>query len=388
MIYRLRRHPLALMGILGGALLLGTWGFSGSAAPEAAFEPVAVTRGAIEEAVTAQGKLEPKEFVDVGAQVSGQLLKLHVEIGDTVKKGDTIAEIDPRLYTARVEADEARLKTLRAQLAEQEANIAYTRAVHRRNETLRTQDAISAETLEASEKEYKAATARASALRAQIEEAESTLAGDKANLSYTTIYAPIDGTVVSQSSKEGQTLNANQMAPVIVQLANLDTMTVRAQVAEADVARITPQMAVYFTTLGSPRRWKGTVRQLLPSPDATVLDVILYNALVDVENTDRALMTGMSAQMFFVIGQADNALLIPARALGAPVPKQDTPESAAYEVRVVEGGRTATRVVQIGYMTRTHAEVRHGLAEGETVAVPQLTPSGNDATPRRFGPRI
>jgi len=377
----------ACLGIVFlGIIATGWWWLTDTEEAANRYEFAAVTRGDIEEVVTAQGKLEPKEFVDVGAQVTGQLLHLYVEIGDVVKKGELIAEIDPRIYTARVEADEARLKTLRAQLDEQLAQIAFTKAVYQRNQTLIKQDAISTEALQASEKEYKAAEARAASFRAQIEEAESTLAGDKANLSFSKIYAPMDGTVVSQTAKEGQTLNANQTAPILVQIANLDVMTVRAQIAEADVARITPEMEVYFTTLGAERRWQGEVRQLLPSPDATVLDVILYNALVDVQNQDRKLMTGMSTQMFFVLGRAENTLLIPVKALGKPLPEQDTEQGKAYEIQLRKEGRVVTGQVIVGLMNRSNAEVKSGLQEGDEVAIPAS--EAKNMNQPRFGPRI
>src|SRR5690606_5486139 len=109
---------------------------------------------------------------------------------------------------------------------------------------------------------------------------------NKANLNYTSIYAPMSGTVVRQDAREGQTVNANQQAPIILQIANLETMTVRAQVAEADVTRLAAGMDVYFTTLGAQgRRWYGTVRQVLPAPEI-VNEVVLYNVLVDVDNSD------------------------------------------------------------------------------------------------------
>lgn len=381
------RYVMIALVLTGGLLI---WAFWPSGSPKGApVELVPVSRGTIEETVTAQGKIESKEFVDVGAQVSGQLQKLHVEIGDDVKKGDLIAEIDPKIYTAKVEADEGNLKSLSAQLNEQRAQVAFTQSVYARNKKLSAADAVSKETLESSLKEYKAAEARSKSFQAQIEQAASQLKADKANLSYTKIYAPISGTVVSQTSKEGQTLNANQTAPVIVQVANLDTMTVRAQVAEADVSRLKPGMTVHFNTLGSDRRWTSTLRQLLPSPDATEPDVVLYNALVDVDNKDRALMTGMSTQMFFELGSAPNALNIPMRALGKKLDKTDDAPGDIYEVRVQTGKGLETRQIRIGLLNRTSAEVLSGLQEGDKVAVTKPTPAAPSAAqaPRR-GPRI
>ena len=209
-----------------------------------------IESGDIEENVTAQGKLEPKEYVDVGAQVTGQLQKLHVEIGDVVKAGQLLAEIDPRLYAARVQADEARINNLRAQLVEQESLILFASRQYARNQKMYLTKAVSQEALQNSETNIKAAMAKADSIRAQIQEIESTLSGDRTNLGYTKIYAPMDGTVVQQSARAGQTLNSNQQTPMIMQLAKLDKMTVRAQTAEADIMRIKPGLPVYFTTLG------------------------------------------------------------------------------------------------------------------------------------------
>lgn len=372
---------IAIVLVLLGAAAGGGWYFflrdAPGAAQEDAFRAVAVEKGNLENVVTAQGKLEPRDYVDVGAQVSGQLKKVHVEIGDVVESGQLLAEIDPEIYESRVKADEARLKTLAAQMAEQTAQLSSAKLKLDRNQKLIKSKAISQDVFEDAETAYKIAEAQIQSLQAQIEEAQSTLEGDKANLGYTTIYAPMAGTVVSQSSQEGQTLNASQSAPVLVQLANLDTMTVRAQVAEADVMNLKPDMPVYFTTLGDQdRKWNGTVRQILPSPE-TVNDVVLYNVLVDVDNTDRRLMTGMSTQMFFVLGKAQDALLIPVAALGKRVPDQDNEKGKAYMVRVMKGKAMQDSVVHIGLMDRVQAELVSGLALGDKVALPSAAAAAN-----------
>ncbi len=334
-----------------------------------------VTTGTIEDVVTAQGKLEPKEYVDVGAQVSGQLKTLHVEIGDTVKKGDLIAEIDAKVYESEVAGNEARLKTLTAQRTENEAQLIQAKQKRDRNAKLIKSQAISREVFEDAETALKIAEAQLMSLDAQIEEAQSTLEGNKANLAYTTIFAPMDGTVVVQSAREGQTLNANQTAPTIVQLAKLDTMTVRAQVAEADIIKLSTGMQVYFTTLGSgERRWKGEVRQILPSPE-TVNDVVLYNVLVDVGNEDRQLMTGMSSQMFFSLAKAENVSVIPASALIKRLPDQDTEQRKAYEITRMQGRSLEKKAVIIGIADRNNAEVISGLSAGDKIALPAIETS-------------
>lgn len=352
--------------------------------------PVTVERGNLEDVVTAQGKLEPRDYVDVGSQVSGQLEKVHVEIGDVVKAGDLLAEIDPEIYESRVKADEARLKTLNAQRAQQVAQVESARNKFARNQKLIKSKAVSQDLFEDTETALKVAEAQLLSLDAQIEEAQSTLEGDLANLGYTKIYAPMDGTVVSQSSQEGQTLNASQSAPVLVQLASLDIMTVRAQVAEADVMKLKAGMPVYFTTLGSQdRQWNGTVRQILPTPEI-INDVVLYNVLVDVDNEDRQLMTGMSTQMFFVLGRAENVLLVPATALGKRLRDQDNEQGQAYNIRVLRGKGIQDQTVHVGLMNRTQAEIRSGLAEGDQVAVPasRIGAQGASGAGRARMPRL
>lgn len=392
--YRKKRFWLTLLLILAaGTAFYGHkqgWLFADAQnEASATHKPITVTRSNIEDNVTSQGKLEPKEYVDVGAQVSGQLKKIYVELGDTVKQGDLIAEIDPEILQTRVKGDEARLKTLQAQLAEQQAQITFAQQQYDRNARLIKQDAVSKEVLQNSEAELKSAQARAQSLRAQIEEANSTLHGDQVNLKFTKIYAPMSGTVVVQSAREGQTLNAVQSAPVIVQLAKLTTMTVRAQVAEADVTRIKPEMDVYFTILGDmERRWHGKVRQILPSPEV-INEVVLYNVLVDVDNADGRLMTGMTTQMFFVLGEAKNVLTIPVTALGKPVPEQNTEAGDAYMVRVPNGKGSTDKVVHIGMMNRSIAEIRDGLSENDKIlpAVDDSTEKSKTGGPR-MGPRL
>jgi len=350
------------------------------AGQNAAETVVTVTKGTLEEIVTAQGKLEPKDYVDVGVQVSGQLEKIHVKLGDTVEQGQLIAEIDPQLYVAKVEADQARLKTLNAQIAQQKAEIALARQQHERNEKLVGKGAISQDTFDNTATALAVAEAKLDALNAQLEEARSTLEGDQANLGYTKIYAPISGTVVVQDVREGQTLNASQSAPTVVQLANLDVMTVRAQVAEADVMRLRPDMPVYFTTLGAQgRKWHGKVRQILPSPEV-INDVVLYHVLVDVDNTDRQLMTGMSTQMFFILSRAEDKPLIPVAALSKRLPEEDSELGQAYSINVVgAGGTIMPKTVHIGLMDRTQAEVTAGLAAGDKIAVSKALLPGADA---------
>jgi macrolide-specific efflux system membrane fusion protein len=377
-----------IIGLLTGASLIAGGGYWYAAAqkPERdSLRPIAVTQGTIEEVVTAQGKLEAKQYVDVGTQVSGQLKKIHVDIGDAVTKGELLAEIDPRVYQAQVEANEARINSLKAQLNQQKAELTLAEQNLKRNQNLIAINAVSQQALQESESQAAVARAQVESIAAQIQETESNLRGNRTNLGFTKIYAPMAGTVTTMPAREGQTLNANQSAPIILQIANLDTMTVRANVAEADVSRLKEGMAVYFTTLGNTeRRWQGRVRQILPSPQI-VNDVVLYDVLIDVKNEGRHLMTGMTAQVFFIFGKAENATIIPAEALTRPVPREDNELGKAYRVSVAtESGGREQRVIRIGLQTRTQAEVKDGLKAGERILVnrPQSSTAPANSQPR------
>lgn len=348
-----------------------------------------VSLGNIEENVTAQGKLEPKEYVDVGAQVTGQLQKIYVKIGDNVSAGDLLAQIDPRIYDARVKADEANIKNLQSQLIGQRAEMIFAKQQYDRNKELLKTHSVSEQDFQNSEYNLKKAQATVGAIEAQIEQVQSTLNGDRTNLGYTKIYASMDGTVVDQKARAGQTLNANQQTPMILQLAKLDLMTVRAQVAEADVMRLKPDLPVYFSTLGSgERRWKGTVRQILPTPQV-VNNVVLYDVLIDVDNQDRQLMSGMSAQIFFVLGKAENVPLLPVTALGERLPKQDNEKGAAYRIKEITSTGTEEKIVHVGLKNRRFVEIRDGVSVGGSVQMQSKSDDKNSRKDRpNYGARL
>lgn len=330
-----------------------------------------VTRGTITRSVAALGLIEPRVFVDVGSQVSGQLRRVDVAVGDRVAKGDQLAEIDPRIYETRVAGDEAKLRNLKAQADQARAERDLARLRDTRIRQLVAANAASREDADTSAANLRIAEARVAAIEAQISEAQSTLDGDRTNLSYTRILAPIDGTVVSQTSVVGQTLNASQTSPIILRLADLATMTVRAQVAEADVVRLRPGQTVRFSTLGQPERlWESRIRQILPTPQ-TINDVVLYDVLIDIDNRDGALMTSMTAQVSFVLEEAADLPVLPLQAVTA------TPDGG-HEVRVLTpAGEVERRSVTLGLADRVRAAVIAGLAVGETVILPGTGDAGD-----------
>jgi macrolide-specific efflux system membrane fusion protein len=430
-----RRWPKRILVAASISVLVACGWLAGSRLPGGGkatdiYQFAIVQRGDIEDLVTATGTLQPREYVDVGAQVSGQLEKIHVQVGSEVKAGDLLAEIDPTVYLSKVDASRAQLRNQRAQLKEREAQLTLAQIQFKRQTALMAEDATSAENLQTAEAALKSAEASLEALRAQIEQTESSLRGDEANLRYARVLSPMNGTVVSISARQGQTLNTNQQAPTILRVADLSTMTVQTQVSEADIGRLRPGMQAYSTTLGSQtQRWYGTLDKIEPTP-TTTNNVVLFNALFDVPNPDGRLMTNMTAQVFFVVAEARDVLQIPLGALQQTRPARaegqaagdgrradgnerrtaengerrfpreggarggrapdGVPRTRAATVRVLDGdGKLNERRIEIGVANRIQAQVVNGLDEGEKVvsglAAANPAPRSAQSGPR-FGP--
>lgn len=364
-----RRNRRRLV-IAGAALLVvaaaGAWFFARGEAAAPDLATAEAVRGDIQDTVTALGNLQPRDYVDVGAQVSGQVKEIHVEVGQVVKAGDLLVEIDPRVLVAKVEADRASVAGLKAQIIDKEAQAKLTAAQLSRQQRLRTTGAASQEALDTAEANAQSASAQIDVLKAQLEQAQSTLSGDETTLSYTKIYAPMSGTVVSLDARKGQTLNTNQSTPILMRIADLSTMTVWTQVSEADVARLKIGMPAFFTTLGSEtRRWTGKLRQIMPTPEV-VNNVVLYTALFDVANPTGDLMTQMTAQVSFVVADAHDVLTVPA----AAVTTRGRGERARFTVKVVGTlGGVETREIKTGITNRVDTEIISGLEAGEKVVV-------------------
>ncbi|MHA4979364.1 efflux RND transporter periplasmic adaptor subunit [Pseudomonas extremorientalis] len=343
---------------------------------------VTVTRGNIENSVTALGTLQPRRYVDVGAQASGQIRKIHVEAGDQVQEGQLLVEIDPSTQKAKLDASRYAIENLKAQLQEQKAQHELARQKYQRQQRLVAGNATREEDVQTAKAELSATQARVDMFQAQILQAQASLRSDEAELGYTRIYAPMTGTVVAVDARVGQTLNAQQQTPLILRIAKLSPMTVWAEVSEADIGHVEPGMTAYFTTLsGGNRRWTSTVRQILPIPPKPLNEtqgsgspnssnksgsgrVVLYTVLLDVDNSDNALMAEMTAQVFFVASQVQDALTAPIAAL------QGTANANQQIARVVgKNGRIEQRQVQVGISDRLRVQVLDGLNEGDQLLV-------------------
>jgi membrane fusion protein, macrolide-specific efflux system len=274
-----------------------------------------VSRGDIEDLVTSTGTLQPRDYVDVGAQVSGQIEKIYVEVGDVVQKGDALAEIDATTAIAKVDGLKAQLLNAETNLKTQETNLEKADRDLKRLENLLAADATTKETVLNQRTTFANAERSIISSKAQIEVQKANLRIEERNLGFTKIIAPIAGTVMSIKVKEGQTVNATQNVPNVMQIANLNTMTVQAEVSEADVAKLYDGIPVYFTTLGGGnRRWYSELKRKEPTPKVQN-SVVLYNALFDVANDSGSLMPQMTAQVYFVSSEAKQVLMVPMAAL-------------------------------------------------------------------------
>ncbi|MDY6982736.1 MAG: efflux RND transporter periplasmic adaptor subunit, partial [Pseudomonadota bacterium] len=274
-----------------------------------------VARGDIENTVAAAGTLKPSSFVDVGAQVSGILQKLYVDVGDTVEQGQLLAEIDARVQQSRVDASRANILAQEAQLEARKASLVLAKANADRQTRLMAEQATSQLEYDNAVNNLAAAESSLIQLEKQIEQSRASLSQEETQLGFTKIYAPTAGTVVTIEMNEGRTLNAAQVAPNILRIANLDVMRVESDISEADVGAVRPGMRVYFKTLGGgERRWYSTVQQILPTPEV-LNNVVLYTGLFEVENSDGTLLSEMTAQVYFVTSSAENVLTVPLGAL-------------------------------------------------------------------------
>lgn len=340
-----------------------------------------VERGDIENAVLAAGILQGVKQVDVGAQVSGQLKSLKVKLGDKVTKGQWLAEIDPVVLQNALRQSQVNEENLVAKKRATAAQLKDAKATYDRYKRLQPDDAISKQEYETAESNYQVQSANLLSLDAQIKDARIQIETARVNLAYTHIVAPIDGYVVGVVTQEGQTVIAQQLAPVLLKLADLDTMTVKAQVSEADVIHITPGQEVYFTILGeADKRYYAKLRGTEPAPQNFLETqasgvtkqntAVFYNGLFDVPNPDHRLRISMTAQVRIVLDKAKDVLTVPVAALGSKN------SDGSYPVRVLDAqGQAQMRNVQTGINNNVRAQIKDGLAEGDKVVIGEPSPA-------------
>jgi membrane fusion protein, macrolide-specific efflux system len=358
---------LCIVILLCTGLLAGHFIFAGD---KTEYITASVVKMDIEEKVLASGALNAWKTVEVGAQVSGQLKKLHVALGDQVKQGQLLAEIDPVLQRNSLRDAEASLENVRAQKRSRQAMLRQYESAYRRQQQLLAQDASARSELEGAQAQLDSTRADIAALDAQINKAKIAVDTARANLGYTRIVAPMDGVVISIVTQEGQTVVSAQSAPTILKLANLDTITVKAQISEADVIRVKPGQTAWFTILGdSDMRHYSRLRAIEPGPDSTTSNssssstAIYYNGLFEVPNPGRKLRVSMTAQVSIILREARQVLCIPASAIG------DREQDGRYTVKLLRNNGPETRRIHVGINNNVQVQVLDGLREGDKVII-------------------
>lgn len=399
----LRRTLFSRKGLLLLALLIVAavviWALLRPKQSPAAFLTATVEQRPLQQAVLADGTLSASKLVSVGAQASGQIKRLRVDLGDQVKQGELVAEIDSMTQQNALQNAQAALKNIEAQRAAKEAQLSNYRAAFTRQKAMLAKNLTPKADYDDALATLSATEAEIRALDAQIVQAQIEVNTAQVNLGYTRIVSPIDGTVVSVPVEEGQTVNAVQSAPTLIKVANLDTMTVKAQISEADVINVQPGMKVWFTILGEPnRRYEATLRAIEPAPDSINEEstssltsssgsssdkkAIYYYGLFDVPNPQHRLRISMSAEVHIVLGERPNALVIPATAIDNV--------NGKTTVQVVDGQQRVTRrEVKVGLNDNVEAEITAGLKAGEKVVLSQrgAADASSDGSGHGPGPR-
>ena len=395
--------------------------------------------GDIENNVMASGKVKALNTVDVGAQVSGEVKRLYVEVGDEVKQGDLIAQIDQVTQKnslsneqASLEQSEAALQSAQAESLSKQASLksAYADLASRQSELKQAQsdfarlqdlvaiDAISQQEYDTQATSVETAKAAVANARAAIDTAKAAIATTEANinsqqaalrksrtnvstaeedLSYTTIRAPISGTVVSITTEQGTTVNANQTAPTLVTLADLSTVRINAQISEADVINVSAGMPAYFNIIGNPdKQYDATLTAIEPAPEqisstSSTDAAIYYVGYVEVPNPDRLFRIDMTAQIYIIVNEAKNTLLVPSTVIQEKRTKGKEKGKVATGkfVRVLrDDGTVEERTVEVGIDNRVNAQILSGLKEGEEVIISEESGKKSDSGRVPGGPQM
>lgn len=365
------RKRLIVLALIAGGIAAAVWAFHKPAVvPPPPSGMVALAD--ITQAVQAAGVLQAKTRVDVGAQVSGQIQTIHIELGQQVKKGDLLVSLDPDLARSDVAQAEAAVAQASAALDSRRIDADAARRELKRQQRLLAGQATSGNEAERAETELAKIEADLRGQAANLQRLQADLDKRKVNLSYTRITAPMNGTVVNLPVQVGQTVISVQVTPVILTLADLDTITVRTKVPEADIQAIKVGQVARFSTLsGEGKRYEGKVRVIQPVPERAG-NAVFYNVLFEVDNRDRALFSDMTVQVDIETGAAKQVLSMPVVALG------ERGKDGRFTVTVLDAANKQTpRQVKVGLQDGAKVQVLDGLKAGEKVLL--APPSAADA---------
>lgn len=348
-----------------------------------------VVRASIDKNVLATGSVRASKRTEVGAQVSGKIQKLYVELGQAVKKGDPIADIDSSNQSNSLSTAEAQLSSYQAQLKSAQVALEVAQSNYNRLHKLYQAQSASLNDFESAKSSLAAAKASVDNVKAQIKSAEISVNDAKTNLNYTQIVSPIDGVVVSVPVSVGQTVNSNQTSPTIVQVADLSKMLIKLEISEGDIAQVKIGQKVTFSTLAEPER-KYTASIDSVDPALTKLtdnnyteasgntEAVYFYANLLVDNADNSLRIGMTTQAQITIANREDVLVVP----NTVVKKR----GKDHTVSVLENGNAVEKTIQIGLSDAKSTEVLSGLSEGNQVIVTQR--SSNEQISSSRAPRM
>ncbi|MCV3456186.1 efflux RND transporter periplasmic adaptor subunit [Campylobacter sp. CNRCH_2016_0050h] len=332
----------------------------------------------ITQSIEAIGEVYAKTQVDVGAQVSGQITKLYVKLGDRVNEGDLIAQIDKDKQQNDLDITKARLESAKANLESKKIALNIATKQYQREQKLYAKKATSLENLENLKNTFYALRANVADLKAQTTQLEISLKNAQKDLAYTTITAPSKGEIINVAVEEGQTVNANQNTPSIVRLADLSEMEIRMQIAEADINKISVGKKVKFSILNEPdKKYEATISSIDPanttisdatsntnlnSNSSTSTSAVYYYARVFVKNDNNFLRIGMSTENEIAIKTENNTLVIPTLAI-----KSDT---SGYYVEILKANNISVKTpVKLGIKDSLNTQILDGINEGDLVII-------------------
>jgi len=347
----LKRHWLIALGIIVAIALLAAFKFKGSDKPQ--YFTTKVDRGDIRDVVEATGTINAVTTVQVGSQVSGTISHLAADFNSRVKKGQVIAQIDPSLFEGTLLQAKADLANAQANLAASKANAekarataVQTKADYERTQGLTKEGVMSQQQLDLAKANADTAQAAVSAAEAQVIQAaaqvkqkEAAVTVAQTNLNYTTIHAPIEGTVIARNVDVGQTVAASLQAPTLFTIAqDLTKMQVYASTDESDVGMIRPGQTVTFKVDAYPKdTFTGRVSQVRMNA-TTVQNVVTYNTVIDFDNPDTKLFPGMTAYITIPVATAKNVQRVPNGALRYKPDMKAEDIRALYKKYGLQGG--------------------------------------------------
>ncbi len=361
------------------------------------FRAEMLTRGDIQQVVTATGTVNAVTTVQVGTQVSGTIKKLYVDFNSRVKKGQIIAQIDPDTFEAQVQQAEANLLAAQANLDKANTALIDAKRTYDRNKELLSKNLIAQGDLDTAETNFLTDKAQLGAAKAAVEQAKASLDYDKTNLEYTKIVSPVDGVVISRNVDVGQTVAASFQTPTLFTIAeDLTKMQIDTNVAESDIGSVTVGQDVEFTVDAYPDvTFPGKVWQIRQAP-ISVQNVVTYDVVIQVHNRDLKLMPGMTANTTIIVATRQNALRVTNAALRFRFPERSrsSGESAVAAERkgmvvwILEGGKPKRIPMTPGISDGTYTEVVSGdLKEGQQ-AIVELLRKSKEATGPAAGPRM